>query len=110
MARIKKKSILVNPEVEVCALCGSGRDPEWHHAMHGTANRKIADKYGLTMWLCQSCHHNVHFSKESKWRDIDMGLMAYAQRKFEEKYDHERWMELFGKNYESTREVLWKYI
>ncbi len=107
----KKKSILVNPEREVCALCGSQTDLEWHHVMHGTANRQIADKYGLALWLCHSCHEELHSSKETIWRDIDKGLMAYAQRKFEEKYDHAKWMQLFMKNYEFTREAaLWKYI
>lgn len=111
MARSKKKSILVNPEHKVCALCGSVMDPEWHHVMHGTANRSIADKYGLALWLCHTCHHELHFSKETLWRDIDKGLMAYAQRKFEEKHSREEWMKLFMKNYESTREVtLWTYI
>lgn len=26
---------------------------EKHHVMHGVANRKIAEKYGLTVYLCE---------------------------------------------------------
>lgn len=101
----RKKSIMVNPEWKDCAICGSSRDPEWHHVMHGTANRKISDKWGLTVWLCHDCHEALHFSPDPSWRDRDKELMQLAQKCFERKYNsHEKWMELFGKNFIDTPE------
>ena len=48
-------------------------DLECHHIMHGTANRKISEHYGLKVWLCQ--------------------------KRFEQIFSHEEWMNLFMKNY-----------
>lgn len=31
-----------------------------HHALHGTANRKLADQDGLTVYLCRRCHAALH--------------------------------------------------
>ncbi len=95
----RKKSILVNPDAKQCYFCGSWNDPEWHHVMHGTANRKIADKWGLTVWLCRSCHAALHDSPDIVWRNKDRFLKEISQERFEEKYGHDKWMELFGKNY-----------
>lgn len=33
---------------------------ERHHALHGTANRRLADQDGLTVWLCPRCHRELH--------------------------------------------------
>ena len=46
----KKKSIIVD-DMEHCKLCGSPY-VEIHHCLHGTANRKKADKYNLVIPLC----------------------------------------------------------
>lgn len=51
------KSII--QEDKVCFLCGCRVNLELHHTWHG-ANRKIADKDGLTVWLCNQCHRNLH--------------------------------------------------
>lgn len=99
----KKKSILVDPEQKACAICGRRIDLEWHHVMHGIANRKIADKYGLALWLCTPCHGNLHSSGEGTGKD--RALMAFAQREFEKKYDHALWFSLFGKNYFAEEEL-----
>jgi hypothetical protein len=97
----------------ICQMLGDWRqkDLERHHVMHGTANRSIADKYGLALWLCHACHHHLHSSPDPLWRDIDQDLMSYAQNAFEGKHGHDKWMQLFMKNYESTGKwVPWKYI
>ncbi len=65
--------------------------------MHGVANRKLSEKYGLKVYLCPKHHrdtkHGVHFD-----RDFDLALKRYAQAKFEETYDIE-FSKVFGKNY-----------
>ena len=45
---------------KVCFLCGSVRNLERHHCIHGTANRKLAEKDGLIVWLCHDCHMDLH--------------------------------------------------
>lgn len=96
---IMKHSILVNLESTECAICGARTSLQYHHCMHGTANRQKADKYGLTVWLCASCHERLHSAKDENWRELDLELKQDAQRKFEDLYGHEQWMREFGKNY-----------
>lgn len=69
-----------------------------HHFMHGTANKRLAEKWGLWGYLCKAHHTDgpeaVHNNKEK-----DLFLMQVAQGRFERLYGHEKWMEVFGKNY-----------
>lgn len=51
------KSIIQNDDW--CFICGA-YPTECHHAIHGFANRKLADKDGLTVRLCHTCHMNLH--------------------------------------------------
>ena len=78
---------------ETCFLCFS-KAADRHHCMHGTANRKKAEKYGLTVWLCRECHRKLHDQGLN-----DLFLQQTAQQAFEAKYGHELWMEEFGKDY-----------
>lgn len=70
---------------------------EEHHVIHGVANRKLSEKYGLKVWLCPLHHrdskYGVHFDKE-----FDEELKKFAQTKFEETYDMD-FREVFGKSY-----------
>lgn len=71
---------------------------EEHHIMHGTANRKLAEKYGLKVKLCIS-HHRTGKEAVHKCRDTDLKLIQAGQKRFEELYSHEKWMQVFMKNY-----------
>ena len=78
-----------------CMVCGSPY-VELHHIIHGTANRKLSDKYGLTCWLCREHHTGntgVHFDK-----NFDLELKKYAQHRFNEEYE-EDFRTVFGKSY-----------
>ena len=81
-----------------CYVCGTTVNLESHHCLHGTANRKKAEKYGLKVWLCHEHHtgnSGVHFSKT-----LDDRLKMLAQKHFEEHIgSREEWMREFGKNY-----------
>ena len=68
-----------------------------HHAMHGTANRSLATKYNLVVWLCRD-HHTGRIGVHS---DIilDERIKKDAQRAFEKIYGHSKWMQVFRKNY-----------
>lgn len=82
-----------------CYICGSTQWIERHHVFGG-ANRKLSEKYGLTVDLCHY-HHNeppdgVHFNKE-----IREGLQADIQRAAMERYGWttEDFIKIFGRNY-----------
>ena len=82
-----------------CFFCGRTDNLECHHAISGTANRKLADKYGLMVWLCQHHHRN---GKRSVHQDYAMNLEVkrYAQKYFEENIGtREEFTRIFGKNY-----------
>jgi len=87
------KSILTD-DMSKCFICGS-KPVAWHHVIYGTANRKKADKYGLILPLCPSHHQEVHEGNKI----LDKKLKAYAQKKFEETYPEERFVQIFGRNY-----------
>lgn len=82
-----------------CYICGSTQWIEKHHVFGG-ANRKLSEKYGLTVDLCHY-HHNeppdgVHFNKE-----IREHLQADIQRAAMERYGWttEDFIKIFGRNY-----------
>ncbi len=73
-----------------------------HHVIHGTANRKKSDRFGLWVWLCPDHHEfgiNAVHSKSEGGEEYDRLLKQNAQIRFEELYGHDRWMQEFGKNY-----------
>ena len=80
-----------------CALCETTLNLERHHVMHGTANRRLAEKYGLWIWLCPE-HHRGKMSPHHN-ANIDMAFKMAGQKAFEEIYSHEEWMAAFGRNY-----------
>lgn len=89
------RSILQNEKR--CWFCSSMVGLECHHIMSGTANRKLSEKYGLKVWLCNK-HHT---GDEGAQYDPAMNrqLKRDAQYAFERKYGHQMWMEIFRKNY-----------
>lgn len=98
------KSIVEQGSVKRCFLCGTFGILEKHH-IFGGPNRKWSEKYGLTVHLCPFCHRDnregVHGNAE-KMR----ALHQIGQRTFEQKYSHEQYMEIFGKNYLDTEEMI----
>lgn len=93
---MSKKSI-IQPELDKCYVCGAVRDLEIHHAMHGTANRAIADRYSLVVALCAD-HHRGRFGVHSD-AELDKRIKQDAQRAFSRIYSRQLWMRLFRKNY-----------
>lgn len=88
-----KSIIQTNKE---CWVCGSPY-VELHHVIYGTAKRRLSDKYGLTVYLCHKHHtgeEGVHFNPV-----LDKTLKQLAQKKFEEIYSRETFMNVFKKSY-----------
>lgn len=63
--------------------------------IHGTANRKKAERYGLKVNVCLECHQRIHLHD----RDMDLKLMETAQSEFEKTHTRKEWMAEFGKNW-----------
>ena len=91
-----KQSIIQTGE-KVCFISGSRINLDCHHqlCMHGGANRKLADKYGLWVWL----RHDIHMQLHDKDKSLDRELEQAAQEAFEKRYSHDEWMRIFGRNY-----------
>lgn len=66
-----------------------------HHVFHGSRRRK-ADEWGCWVWL----RHDVHMDLHSRDTALDRYLKVRCQKRFEELYGHEKFMEVFGKSYE----------
>ena len=68
------------------------------HHVYGGANRKNSEKYGCWVWLTPALHNmsdeGVHFNREQ-----DLRLKEECQKRFEELYGHEKFMQVFGRNY-----------
>ena len=89
------KSIL--QDRKECLICRTTQNLECHHCIHGTANRKIADREGLWIWLCRM-HHTGSLGVHNN-RELDLKVIRYAQEKYEETHTREEWRELFGKSW-----------
>lgn len=82
-----------------CFVCHSQRFLELHHCMHGTANRKIADRLGLVIWLCPYCHRGKSGVHQNA--DLDMMIKKIAEQAYLDYYhaNIDDWIRQFGKNY-----------
>jgi hypothetical protein len=71
------------------------RNLELHHCIHGN-KRKTADREGLTVHLCRTCHHRLHSLGEH-----DRELKVIAQEAWMKKHHEgvEAFRRLFGKSY-----------
>ncbi len=90
------KSIISNEKQ--CFFCGRTMPLETHHVFEGTANRKISEKYGCTVYLCHEHHTGntgVHFDKKK-----DLFLKRKAQDEWQKRYgDRDAFIRVFGKSY-----------
>lgn len=91
---MERKSIMTS-RLDICYLCGNTREIEIHHAIHGTANRQLSEKYDLVIGLCHGCHCQLHDSDVG----MDNYVKAQAQRCFEIEHPHLSFRQIFGKNF-----------
>ena len=63
-----------------CHECGA-RATDIHHCLHGIGRRRLADKDGLTVPLCRSCHERLHSSSghEMDLRYKKLGEIYFLQ-------------------------------
>ena len=86
------KSILQSEKE--CWVTGSTMNLDKHHIYAG-ARRNKSERYGCWVWL----RHDVHMDLHERNQALGYELKALAQKRFEELYGHEKFMEVFGKNY-----------
>lgn len=85
------KSIL--QEGTSCYKCGNPIT-DLHHIRVGNCSKKKAEKWGMVVYICRYHHRWLHDHPTEKEK-----IQKEAQRKFEDKYSHEQFMEVFHKNY-----------
>lgn len=84
-------------DTEHCVICGSNYVEE-HHVFHGTANRAKAEKYHLTIPLCNK-HHTGSADCPHKNKVIDLAFKCWGQTVFEQKFGtREDFRREFGKS------------
>jgi hypothetical protein len=88
-----KQSIIPGDVPGQCYICKRRTATQCHHCLHGS-RRKAADRYGLTVHLCPTCHMELH--DKGKY---DLALEMIAQEAFEDRYGREEWMRIFGKSW-----------
>ena len=89
--------------MKTCWLCGrnGAADPLDKHHIFGGPNRKLSDRFGLTVYLC---HHDCHiFGEDAVHQNAETArrLHEYGQRKAMEEngWSMQDWLGEFGKNW-----------
>ena len=77
-----------------CFVTGSEGQLDRHHCLHGI-RRKKAEEWGCWVWLRRDIHRELHDRNKA----LDRMIEQACQERFEELYGHEKFMEVFGKNY-----------
>ena len=79
-----------------CWACGTITGLTTHHIFAGNPNRSLSEKYGLYVSLCIVCHTRIQLYKSVT--EVER-LKQEAQRRFEKVYGHDKFLEVFHKNY-----------
>lgn len=87
---------ILNTEKGRCYLCGRQGATELHHVFPG-CRRQTADKYGLTVYLCPYCHHEVIHKDYSACLKLQKHTQDIAMKTYDWSLDD--WMERMNKNY-----------
>lgn len=105
------KSILHDKKDRTCFLCmmlhnddSQKENLHEHHVIHGWANRRLSEKYGLKVYLCLY-HHEIGREAVHQNDRLNKMLKAYAQRAFEKKWPEKSFYEIFRKNYILDAEI-----
>lgn len=80
-----------------CYITGATEGLHKHHVYAGS-RRKVAEQWGCWVWLRWDWHNGAPYGVHQN-PDLDRRLKQECQERFEELYGHEKFMEVFGKNY-----------
>ena len=76
---------ILNTTKGICFICGKVCATHYHHIFFGK-NRKIADREGLTVYLCYECHEGTNGVHGKNGHALDYTLKEMAQEAWELKY------------------------
>lgn len=83
-----------------CCICGTTQNLHEHHVIHGTANRKMSEKYGLKVWLCQEHHTGENGVHNNAYLDDELKKQAEIKwLLYDDTRSIKEFREIFGKNY-----------
>lgn len=83
-----------------CFLCHSERELQVHHCIHGMGRRRLADEDGLTVYLCQRCHSNLHDKGANDLMLQEMAEEAWIERRgYAKEEGIEKFRERYGRSY-----------
>lgn len=85
---------IITQDLEHCAVC-KRTATDIHHCIHGTAGRRLAEKFHLTVGLCHEHHMELHDSNTQ----MDKHFQRMAQEAFEREYPELSFIKIFGRNY-----------
>ena len=91
------KSILQNKKK--CFICSKQIDIHDHHIYFGSAKRKISEKNGFKVWLCQNHHQGTYGVHGSKGHDLDLYLKKTCQLEYEKNHTRDQFIKKKRKNY-----------
>lgn len=84
---------------KICYICGSHNGLQEHHCLSGNPNRKLAEKYGLKIYLCYRCHKALH-DKDNNDNNFEKQIKILGQKTFESIYGtREDFIRIFGKSF-----------
>lgn len=83
-------------EIRACYLTGRTGELDKHHIFNG-AFRDKSEEYGLWVYLDHDVHMQLHHTP--KGQKYARRLKEIAQEQFERNYGHEKFIEIFRRNY-----------
>lgn len=99
------KSILHNKDDGTCYLCMLLNNDynrrtrlQEHHVFLGRKERKLAERYGLKVYLCLQHHTAGRMAVHNNYKLARL-LQEKAQQEFEKRHSAKAWMAVFGRNY-----------
>lgn len=81
-----------------CYITGSTQGLHRHEIFFGKDKRQLSLEWGCWIYLRYDWHTNTNFCVHLN-PELDMMLKREAQKRFEELYGREQFMEVFKKNY-----------
>ena len=88
-----KRFSIITDNLKVCYVCKKKKKDDLNEIFEGS-NRQMSMTYGLVIPICRQCHIEYDLNKELRQK-----YQREAQKKFEEKYGHDLFMQEFKKNY-----------
>lgn len=92
----KAKNNPVPTDQDLCRICGKPY-AELHEVFYGKDRQKSIE-WGMQIRLCDE-HHRIGNLAVHNNHELDLKLKRTYQKQFEEQYGHEKFMEVFNRNY-----------